>query len=63
MPAHSWANSLPVLPTPGLNLIKDQQDAMFIAQLPQTAHAFIWQRADTALALYRLDQDGGCFIW
>ncbi len=33
MPAHSWANSLPVRPTPVLHFIDDQKQAVLSGQL------------------------------
>lgn len=45
MPAHSWAKSLPVRPTPHWTSVQHEQQSVFIANRPQGAQKFVGRGA------------------
>jgi len=42
----------------GLYLVRDQEDAVFIAERAQAAHQFCWRRVVAAFTLNGFDDDG-----
>src|SRR5205814_10181406 len=50
---------LPGPPDPALDLVKDEQDAMLIAELAESRQEVEGRDDITSLALDRLDEDGG----
>ena len=58
-PECSIANILPGAPEAGLDLVDDQQDAVLVADLAQSAQELEGRDVEAALALDRLDDDRG----